>query len=274
MGTLCKRENSQTIRRIEEGFAMTTLNDDQKRTITARFIGMLLEYEKRSQRYSCAFNSLRIIITVGSLIVPALLSVQYTAGNVSSASANISANVYWCVWMLSLLVTISNGITTLMKVDKKYFVLNTTYQLLMSVGWHYIHLSGKFNTTQPLLPPSTHQNQFVIFCNTIEKIRMKQIEDEYYKSGEQHAPVAVDMLQQTPAKLPFSPYDEKSSPIVNGPPFTTVSRLRAGPIQSNTATAGAASPAGTGTGASGRFQDNQEGTSFPPLSPIPEDSEA
>lgn len=264
---------------------MTTLNDDQKRTITARFIGMLLEYEKRSQRYSCAFNSLRIIITVGSLIVPALLSVQYTAGNVSSASANISANVYWCVWMLSLLVTISNGITTLMKVDKKYFVLNTTYQLLMSVGWHYIHLSGKFNTTQPLLPPSTHQNQFVIFCNTIEKIRMKQIEDEYYKSGEQHAPVAVDMLQQTPAKLPFSPYDEKSSPIVNGPPFTTVSRLR-GQIPTNSATGtagagagagagtGAASPAGTGASASGRFQDNQEGTSFAPLSPIPEDSEA
>jgi len=224
---------SKNIRRIEEGLNTIILADDQKMTIKARFLGMLSEYEGRAKKYSFSFNSLRLIITVGSLIVPALLSVQYTAGNVSSASANISANVYWCVWCLSLLVTISNGITTLLKVDKKYFILNTTYQLMMSIGWQYIHLSGKFNTIQPLFPPSTHQNQFVNFCNTLEKIRMKQIEDEYYKSGEQHTPSVGDNNHPSPAtRLPFSQsFEEKSSPIVNGgylsSPTTTVSRQRA-----------------------------------------------
>ena len=215
---------------IRDAIGTTTLTLDQKSTLTARFLSLLREYRIRSFRYSCSFNTLRIIITVGSLIVPALLSVQYAAGNVNSSTANISTEVYWIVWNLSLFVTISNGVMTLMKVDKKYFTLNTTYEHLISEGWQFIQLSGKYSGFYTPAAVATHNNQFVFFCNMIEKIRMKQVEEEYYKIDQAHTNVSHpqghdQLVPPTPALvgtatalkkssvLPF--IDENSSPIIN-----------------------------------------------------------
>lgn len=218
---------------IEHSIQTANLTPDQKQTIIFRYISLLYEYKYRSKKYAYAYNTLRIIITVGSLIVPALLSVQYTGGNITSSEANISANVYWCVWVLSLFVTISNGLTGLFKVDKKYFVLNTTYQHLLSEGWQYIHLSGKFSGYYTPTVGPTHENQFIFFCNRIEKIRMKHVQEEYYKLSDNHetAQPSDTIVPPTPAK-PFSfPYDEKSPPIVNGSEKETTVRRK---IQENT----------------------------------------
>jgi hypothetical protein len=189
--------------------------------LSSRFVSLLEEYQGRSRRYSCAFNALRIIITVGSLIVPALLSVQYAVGNVGSTNTSISSEVYWVVWNLSLFVTISNGVMSLLKVDKKYFTLNTTYQHLLSEGWQFVHLSGKYSGFYTPGTSASHHNQFVFFCNMIEKIRMKQVEEEYYKidqaahtQGGGHGPALgaqEQLIPPTPAnpgavasRLPFS----------------------------------------------------------------------
>jgi hypothetical protein len=210
---------------MKNAIEITALTADQKMTMSSRFLTLLKEYQDRSVRYSYTFNTLRIIITVGSLIVPALLSVQYTAGNVSTASANISAQVYWIVWNLSLFVTISNGVMALMKVDKKYYILNTTYQHLLSEGWQFVHLSGKYSGFYTPSVAASHHNQFVYFCNMIEKIRMKQIEEEYYKLDQAHAhaghvPQQDQLVPPTPvtikaSALPFSSLGEKTPTIVN-----------------------------------------------------------
>jgi len=216
----CKREPHQ-IQLIESAIQTANLEAEDKLNLTARFVSLLYEYRSRSTRYSYSFNTLRIIITVGSLIVPALLSVQYTAVSPCDPEKPMGADVYWTVWVLSLLVTISNGVIALLKVDKKYFVLNTIYQHLLSEGWQFVQLSGKYSGfyTPDTIP--THKNQFIFFCNMIEKIRMKQIEDEYYKVTEHHGTHASGQQDQlippTPAKqLPFtSSYNEKSIPLVN-----------------------------------------------------------
>jgi len=210
---------------VKEALATTSLTAQQKLTVSGRFISLLYEYNGRSNRYSFSFNTLRIIITVGSLIVPALLSVQYASGNVNSSTASISSEVYWFVWVLSLLVTISNGVMTLLKVDKKYFTLNTTYQHLLSEGWQFVHLSGKYSGFYTPSAAASHQNQFIYFCNMIEKIRMKQVEEEYYKLDQSHGHGTPhdQLVPPTPAAikngalLPFSDQDseEKTSIIIN-----------------------------------------------------------
>ena len=218
----CRKATEITL--LENALQTTTLETDEKNNLSARFISVLYEYNQRSIRYSISFNTLRITITIGSLIVPALLSVQYNT-NDSKASSTLGAEVYWAVWILSLLVTISNGIITLLKVDKKYFVLNTTYQHLLSEGWQYIQLSGKYSGFYTPATIPTHKNQFIFFSNMIEKIRMKQVEDEYYKVTENHGATNHGQQDQlvppTPAKqLPFSSsYTEKSTPLVNGEQF-------------------------------------------------------
>jgi len=130
------------------------------------------------------FHSSRIIITIGSLIVPALLSIQ--------GPSNTDISVYWITWVVSLLVTICNALVTLFKFDKRYYYLHTVLEQFISEGWQYIELTGKYSgfNTPKMIP--THDNQFVYFCHAIEKIRMKQVEEEYYKihdSQAQNTPV-------------------------------------------------------------------------------------
>jgi len=213
-------------RQVQDALELIDLNINKKKIITFRVKGLLSEYRSRSFKYSMAYSILRIIITVGSLIVPALLSVQYTNGS-SVGQGGSDYQVYWSVWVLSLFVTISNGVVTLFKVDKKYFVLNTTYQHIISESWQYIQLSGKYSGFYTPNEDSTHDNQYKFFCHVLEKIRMKQVEDEYYKITDtpSHQQQTSDsLIPPTPMKVVISDSvtEEKPSPELNGP--TTIRR--------------------------------------------------
>jgi hypothetical protein len=192
---------------IEKSLQKVSLTENLRESLTARYITLLHDYYTRKKRYSCSFHLLRTIVTVGSLIVPSVLSVQYTSGNVTEQGAMLSSEVYWIVWTLSLFVTISNGIMSLLKMDKKYHSLHTTFEQLLSEGWQYVHLSGKYFTEG--VNPSTHETQFPIFCFYIEKVRMKQIEDEYYKTVEQGSSNS-EIAPKTPWRNPF-PQEQKES---------------------------------------------------------------
>ena len=193
--------NHNQIQLIKEAFDVIGIDDNQKLIIKHRFTSLLEEYGDRSLRYSISFHTLRITITIGSLIVPAILSVQFTG-------TQTSISVYWIVWFLSLLVTISNALLTLLKVDKKYYTINTVFHHIVSEGWLYIELSGKYSGFKTPGETPTHKNQFVYFCHSLEKIRMKQVEDEYFKLTEvnNNAHKTQDQLiPPTPLKgLPFS----------------------------------------------------------------------
>lgn len=191
------------IQAVTSSMRLVNIDPISREALVLQYSLLLQKYRKRVKKYSISFHSLRIIITVGSLIVPALLSVQYTNGN--TVMTDISMEMYWTVWILSLFVTISNGILTLLKMDKKYFSLHTTYQQLLSEGWQFIHLSGKFSGQKtPGIPP-THENQYPFFVHSIDKIHMKSIEDEYYKVNEANQnPGADPLTQQTPYNALFN----------------------------------------------------------------------
>jgi hypothetical protein len=113
-----------------------------------------------------------------------------------------------------------NGMITLFKVDKKYYFLNTTMERLRSEGWQYVGLTGRYSGSS-----STHQNQFLTFTHHIEKIKMKQVEEEYYKMQEKSEttpPVstAIDLYPLSPDK-PLSMMKQ----TVPGPVQDTVQSL-------------------------------------------------
>ena len=166
------------IQRILQGLELTNV---QKQIILSRYVHLMEHLQKRVRMYNRIFYIGHTVITVGSLFVPALLSIQNSSTLSSPAS---STNIYWATFIISLLVTIFNGILTLFKIDKKYYFLNTTLERLRTEGWQYLGLTGRYSgqLTPDHLP--THQNQFVYFTHQIEKIKMKQIEEEYYKSDE------------------------------------------------------------------------------------------
>lgn len=214
---MCRRRDNKSFRFSLE--LLTTIEPLQKRLIEERYVRLLEEFENRCFLFAIIFHTCRILITVGSLIVPALLSIQYTDTSSSPntmSPEDFSYQIYWATWVISLLVTTSNGIFTLFKIDKKYFSLHTTLEQLRSEGWQYLELSGKYSGFFTPKEKVNHQNQFLYFCHVIEKIKMKQVQDEYYKlleppsssqektiiPHEEHAIIPVNNTVVKPTNLP------------------------------------------------------------------------
>ena len=172
----------------ETTISTLTLIAPRKAILKERYLSVLGDYQRRACRYGRSFHWARITVAVGSLLVPALLSIQYIpstggSGGSSSAAAN-SIVLYWVTWVISLLVTIANGVSTLMKVDKKYYFLNTIAEQLRSEGWQYVSLTGRYAGVEST---RTHEYQFLYFCHMVEKIKMHQVEEEYFKLTDEYS---------------------------------------------------------------------------------------
>ncbi len=166
-----------------------SLDDYRKEILKIRYLRILWDFQNRCKFYSWIYHACRIMVTVGSLLVPALMSIQYSKENLFSFTQSLEIPIYWTTWAISLMVTIANGIFTLFKIDKKYYFLHSIYEKLQSEGYQYLSLTGKYsgilnrNKRRP-----THENQFIYFCHNIEKIKMSQVFEEFLKINDNSTP--------------------------------------------------------------------------------------
>ena len=162
------------------------ISEVQKQIIKIRYLSILENYQRRARNYSYIFFTGHFVITVGSLLVPSLLSIQNSDKSFTYTASNFAAQIYWTTFVISVLVTTFNGILTLFKVDKKYYFLHTHLERLRSEGWQYFSLTGRYAVLKEKdkEKAGTHQNQFVQFIHIVEKIKMKQVQEEYYKAEE------------------------------------------------------------------------------------------
>ena len=166
---------------LDDVFEHIQLDRYQFSVLKDRYLLVLVEFRVRAHRLMCLFYVTRIVITVGSILVPALLSIQYIQNTTPWISAEtFQIQIYWSTWVISLLVSICNALSTLFKLEKKYYFIHTTLELLLSEGWQYISLSGRYAPKDSTLS-TTHQNQFLIFVQMAEKIKLRQVEEEYWK---------------------------------------------------------------------------------------------
>lgn len=154
---------------------LTDLTLQQRATIKERYRFLLREYRYRCRMYSTLFYVLRTTMTVGSLVVPALLSLK--------AGPDSDERLYWFTWAVSLAVTTANGLTTLFKLDKRFFMLHAVAEKLRSETWQYLALAGRYSGYYGGVKP-THRNQYVYYCSQLEKIRMRHIDEEYIRQAE------------------------------------------------------------------------------------------
>ena len=159
---------------LHKMFESLDLEPYKKLVLQERYLDVLYDFKRRAARLSCMFYTSRLIVTIGSILVPAFLSIQ------GSGATLHHAEIYWTTWIISVMVTICNGLMSLFKLDKKYFFIHTTLELLTSEGWQYIGLSGRYSSKDAPVPP-THENQFLVFSHMAEKIKMRQVEEEYWK---------------------------------------------------------------------------------------------
>lgn len=177
---------------------LTDLTLLQRHILKQRYRFLMTDYRYRCRLYSALFHIFRLTTTVGSLAVPALLSIQNTTGS--------SSVMYWFTWAVSLAVTASHGITSLFKLDKRFYTLHATAERLRSETWQYVQLSGRYSGHNGHHTP-THANQYVYYCTQLEKINMKRIDDEYIKAGDNPHPPAPGPVHPAGYSMVPSPPD-------------------------------------------------------------------
>ena len=193
------------------------LSTTQKNIVKERYVILVEQMCYRAYRISVIYHVSHAVVTVGSLVVPALLSIQYmTTEN----------QVYWVTWVVSLLVTTCNGLLTLFKIDKKYMFLHTNKEHIVSEGWQYAGLSGRYSGFYTPGQVPTHANQYIFFSHMIEKIRMREVEDEYHRLQDAGAGPEGSSSTNTPPQttarpnsiIPITPLN----PLQTGPKLTTI----------------------------------------------------
>ncbi len=153
------------------------LNSETDRNILkSRFLGEVINYEKRKLHTKKYYDIFRFIVTTGSILLPAILSL----GQMDPAKLpkHFDQWTYWASWTISLMVTASNGFLQLFSLDKNYFEYALTTEQLKTEGWQYFQLSGKYEDDE------SHQEAYKAFSKSIENIKRKQVEKEFSGKGD------------------------------------------------------------------------------------------
>ena len=139
--------------------------------IKNRFLYEVVMYESKRDKTKKYYNGFRFVVTVGSILLPAILSIgQMDPTKLPKNFDNVS---YWSSWFISLTVTVCNGFVQLFSLDKNYYTYSIIVEQLKTEGWQYFQLSGKYNDSPD------HETAFKFFCKSVENIKKKQIEQEF-----------------------------------------------------------------------------------------------
>ena len=155
---------------LEELKNNDSITSVQFSVIKSRYINQIKFYEKQLNCYSKFYNIFRFNVTFGSLIVPALLSIQ------NSDDETLKEITYWTTWAVSLTVTTCNGLIGLFSLDKNYIMYGTTLEKMSSEGWQFLQLSGNYDDY------ASHKDAYQLFCKNVEYIKIKQIQQQYSTS--------------------------------------------------------------------------------------------
>lgn len=150
---------------------MMPVCDYRKQILLRRYASDIAGYERKKDCIRFAFRLFQMIVTIGSILVPSLLSIQMT----EHVKTNYEIEINLGVWVISIVVSICNGIINLFKMDELYYNLGITLEKLKTTWYQYVSLSGPFTNT-------THNESYNIFIDMMEEIIMTQKFQEFIDS--------------------------------------------------------------------------------------------
>lgn len=189
---------------LQEALLHCSLSADQKLYFQNRYLDLVNRYRKKYRRINLMYNTLRLTVMIGSIFIPALLTLQ------KDPTTIISITTYWVVFALSLFVTLSNSMLELFNVA----AVNTKYwlhvQRLETEGWQFLNLTESYSKYE------TVNQGFQKFTSRVEKL---------------HLSLVFDMLRLENKNKSTSPKAEKDTPSVGGSERLS-ERLRVDSLQS------------------------------------------
>ena len=170
MSTCCKKflEFEADSRTLIKYLNLSTL---KKNVLVRRYSDAIADYERKRDCVRFAYRLFQMIVTVGSILTPSLLSVQMT----EHVKDDYEIEINIAVWILSVTVSISNGIVNLFKLDELYAHTALTCEKLKTLWYKYITLTEPFSN-------STHEDSYNLFIQKMEELIMEQKFAEYVDS--------------------------------------------------------------------------------------------
>ena len=168
----CCPKQGRFTKLIRRSLNLVHLTPEQKSIMIDRYVEMIENYTRDMNMYCTLHKLFHLIVQTGSLLIPALLTIEQFVTECEQMSS-----IFWSTWSVALLVGLIANYLKLYKIDKKHYHSKETYENLVTEGWEYLSLTGKYDT-DPLLHETemdvTHQTRFKQFCKQIEKIRRNE----------------------------------------------------------------------------------------------------
>ena len=180
-----------------------SIEENRRKILIARFVEEVELYDRKAKVAETFYMIFNLIITIGSVILPALLSIQnVNFSEDEDVDQSYRDRVYWLSWCISLLISVCNGLTQLLSLSKQYGSYILVREKLIAEGWKYLELCDEYKG-------KTHKENFTLFCEEIENIKKSQTEREIVFLNPK--PNGNTHLEDTPENEPTDEDEESQS---------------------------------------------------------------
>jgi hypothetical protein len=148
----------QQFGQIIDGLA---LGDLQKRFLHYRWLDQLLWFERKSGSNQRRYYALRLVIIVGGVIVPALVSLNIRETVVAQPLA-------WVTFSVSLIVAIAAALDEFFGYGERWRSFRRTAEALKAHGWQFFQLAGPYERAD-------HATAFPAFAALVEALVQQDV---------------------------------------------------------------------------------------------------
>jgi hypothetical protein len=139
-----------------------TLSDYNRLIFAKRYISFLIVNERRRSLFKIWYFFIRIFIQVGTLLTPAILSLQLFSSYVIQGTI-----LAWVTWLMMVMVAILHSMVGIFDLDRKLVLYTSATEALQQEIWKYLEMSGEYAEYQE---STTHDEMFQLFCGNMERL--------------------------------------------------------------------------------------------------------
>lgn len=142
------------------------LKDRQSHYLRSRWLDQILWMEGRAKRAQALYYRLRLITIVGGVIIPALVSWNFTVTENSQFKQAVGISTF----VLSQVVAISAATEQFFNYGERWRHYRRSVETLKTQGWQFFQLSGSYQNYR------THEEAFNVFSGQVETIIQRDVE--------------------------------------------------------------------------------------------------
>ncbi len=178
------------------------LQERQKYYLKSRWLDQVLWMEGRANRARNFYYRLRLTTIIGGVIIPALVSLNFTGTDNQQAKQAIFISTF----ALSQVVAVSAAVEQFFNYGERWRHYRRSVESLKTQGWQYFELSGAYESFK------THDLAFNEFAGQVESVLQRDVE-VYSTQVVQAKKQSSSVASEQPPSDHEEKLDEKSKTI-------------------------------------------------------------